>query len=1214
MPEITKTTANRETGSMDAVGVLTADQGTLPKIEAKAESANYVMARPSVGLAPEAPKTPLSDKMDTIGDSRMAARKLDPEFENWKNQALLPSDEEINTLKQLKQMKISKWEQIVKDASEQTDKDMKVVEKTTAAPRTFAKEAVFGVLDAANSGTQALIELHNAGANFFGVDSLDQLPDLAEVLPEPTNEGEAFVRSSAKFLAGFLPISRAVKGLAGVGGVVNSAVSSGLTGFIFDDEKTDGVVTEFLKENFFVSEPVLKYLNHEIDDNQFQTRLKNAANFAVDDLLFEGLFAGFKALKYKSAAQEGAYRVLDNGDVEVSSVKLGESAVKETAPTQFKIAGLTTEESSKKPLSDILKEKYLQADEAFRLQQDSKPNRKRVSREESMKAVTSSPEDMASLINRLSEENVPVNQEDVLKATLAQKALMDTADEVVARFEKGEVNEVVAFRQLDGIANMISTLSNPRSTAGRALEITKQAYEIMGETKFDAASYKKMRDLYGRDMKTVLEEIRLNKEVMTGFSTADALISAKRKAGGNLKKIAQGLQAARINWILSDPTTHAVNILSNTANLGLRVATQATARQITNAKTLVYGNAYKARGVQAGEATAIMRGYVKGMLDVASKINENIGVLTQDKSLYSPRYKALFEKDSNNKYVKELPFLEEEKAVANNFADAPLFMKFATVTKDLVGGTPVGRLLSWEDDAFKGVIYASEIEKEIHVMQEISKQKIIEMQSSKIAQEEIDAFVKSEDAKFAKLREDMKKGIIPSDIEEKAIEASNVWTYNNINNDPDIVSRGLRASGQFINNMPFMKWFVPFFNTGSNILNQGVEYTPVLGAMAKAGNFGGVAGLLRGGKEADVFLAKQAIGGVVAASAAMFIANMEEQYGEDFSITSIKENKGGIKIGDTEIPLDKQNPILKLIIASRDVMDIANVAESDEGAGAAANALVTVLAEMYSPEQLINVLGAFGELNRAGREELPVVFQNMLKNNILSSVSPYSGAARFINRDILGMDKPEFGSDVPGFSGVIDEMMGRIKFTYLGDDAELPKKRGLFGQEIPYLRSFGFAVTNSAHALFAGYSQDDKVVKELMNLSREDMIANPANYDSYILNDTAIFDMPSKSITLPSGSKYGELYKLSPKQYSDYVKYSADLEIQGVPTLKTALERVISSEEYQGIPNQFKIAQIKRIMGLYRKAAKAKIIADDPAILDEARATAMQILQEVGRE
>lgn len=1212
MPEITKTTASRDIGSMDAVGVLTADQETLPKIQAKAESVNYVEARPAVGLAPSAPITPLSDKIKTIGDSRMAARKLDPDFENWKNQALLPSEEEVNTLRQLKQMKVSKWDQIVSDATAQTEKDMKTVEKTTAAPRTFAKEAVFGVLDAANRGTQALIDLHNAGANFFGVESLDQLPDLAEVLPEPTNEGEAFVRSSARFLTGFLPISRGVKALAGVGGVVNSAVSSGLTGFIFDDEKTDGVVAEFLKDNVSISEPVLKYLNHEIDDSQFQTRLKNAANYAVDDLLFEGLFAGFRALKYKSAAQEGAYRILDNGDIEVKAEKLSDTDV--PSIESFKIAGLTTEESSKKPLSDILKEKYVDAEQAFRLQQEAKPDRKRISREQSMKAVTSSPEDMASLINRLSQENVPVNQEDVLKATLAQKALMDTADEVIGRFQKGELNEVVAFRQLDGISNMITTLSNPRSTAGRALEITKQAYEIMGDEKFNSAAYKKMRDLYGRDMRTVLEEIRLNKEVMTGFSPVDSLVSAKRKVGGNVKKIAQFMQAARINWILSDPTIHAVNVLSNTANLGLRAGTQQVAEGISLGKSLVYGNKYKARGVQSGEAVAMMRGYIKGMLDVASKINQNIGVLVEDKSLYSPRYKSLFEKDSNNKYIKELPFLEEESAVANNFADAPLHMKFGTVVKDLVGGTPVGKLLSWEDDAFKGVVYASELEKELHVLQEISRRKVSEMQTSGIPKEEVDAFVKSETDKFAKLREDMAKGIIPSDIEEKAIEAANVWTYNNINKDPDIVSRGLRASGEFINNMPFMKWFVPFFNTGSNILNQGVEYTPVLGALVKSGNFGGAAGLLRGGKEADVFLAKQAIGGVVAASAAMFIANMEEQYGEEFSITSIKENKGGIKIGDTEIPLDKQNPILKLIIASRDVMDIANVAESDEGAGAAANALVTVLAEMYSPEQLINVLGAFGELNKAGREELPIVFQNMVKNNILSSVAPYSGAARFVNRDILGMDKPEFGSDTPGFAGVVDEMMGRIKFTYLGNDTELPKKRGLFGQEIPYLRSFGFAVTNSAHSLFAGYSQDDMVVKELMNLSREDIIANPANYDSYILNDTAIFDMPSKSITLPTGSKYGELYKLSPSQYSEYVKYSADLGIQGVPTLKSALERVISSEEYQGIPNQFKIAQIKRIIGLYRKAAKAKIIADDPAILDEARATAMQILQEVGRE
>ena len=1211
MPEITKVTPNKDETTMNTTGVFTADQETLPKIQAEAASSNYVEQKPAIGLAPEAPSTPLSKKVSTIAESRKSARKFDPEFETWMQSAVLPTDEEVNQIKQIKQMKMSKWDQIVKDATAQTAKDMETVEKTTAAPRTFAKEAVTGVLDAVNEGVQATISATNAVRNFFGADDIEQIPDLAELIPEPTNEGEAFVRSSAKFLTGFIPMARGIKMMSGVGGVVNSALASGATGFIFDDNKTDGIVSGFLKENFSVSEPVLKYLNHEIDDNEFQTRLKNSANYVVDDLLFEGLFAGFKALKYKSAAQEGAYRILDNGDVEVSSVKVGESEVLQPQAT-FKIAGLTTEESSKKPLSDILKEKYVEAQQSFALQQDANIGRKKISRKESLQAVTSSPEDMASLINRLSQENVPVNQEDVARATIAQKALLDTADEVIARYESGAIDEVSAFRHLDGISNMVTSLSNPRSTAGRALEITKYAYELMDEANFDANSYKKMRDLYGRDMKAVMQEMKLNKENMTGVSSVDMLIGAKRKVGANLTKVAQYMQAARINWILSDPSIHAVNVLSNTANLGLRVVTQQTARGISKSKVLIYGDTYKARGVQAGEATAMMRGYVKGIQDVYAKVAENMSVLTQDKDLYSPRYKSIFEKDSNNKYVKELPFLEEEKAAAQNFADSPLHMKAARVLKDLVGGTPVGKLLSWEDDTYKAVIYASEIEKELHVMQEGSRRKITEMIDSGVDSAEIEKFTKAEDAKFANIREGMKKGVVPPEIEAKAIEAANVWTYNNLNKDPDIVSRGLRASGQFINEMPFMKWFVPFFNTGSNTLNQAMEYTPVLGALIKSGNFKEAGGLLKGGAEADIFLAKQAIGGAVMASAAMAIANLEELYGEGFQITSIKENKGGVKLGDTEIPLDKQNPMLKLLIATRDIMDIANVAESDEGAGAAANAMAIVLAEMYSPEQLVNVLGAFADLNKQGREGLPVYMETMLKNNVLSSISPYSGAARFVQRDILGMDKPEFGSEIPGFSGVVDEMIGRLKFQYLGNDAELPKKRGLFGQEIPYLRSFGFAVNNSAHALFAGYDKADPTVKELMRLSREDMIANPANYDSFILNDTAIFTLPAKTIHLPTGSKYGDIYKLSPQQYSDYVKYSADLEQPGVPSLKESLDRVMSSGEYKNIPDAFKISAIKRIISLYRKAAVAKILKDDPRILEDARATVFQIYSEVG--
>jgi len=332
---------------------------------------------------------------------------------------------------------------------------------------------------------------------------------------------------------------------------------------------------------------------------------------------------------------------------------------------------------------------------------------------------------------------------------------------------------------------------------------------------------------------------------------------------------------------------------------------------------------------------------------------------------------------------------------------------------------------------------------------------------------------------------------------------------------------------------------------------------------------------------------------------------LEDTFGTDFELSSLKNNKVGLKIGSFQTTLDKQTPLFKIFIATRDIMDISNIAMQSEGAQTAAMGAAALLMEMYSPEQMIQTLGTLSDLSNGTAQDVPGKLENMLKMNILSQVTPYSGAARFVNRDIRGMNKviqgQERGEDL------LDEMIKRMKHTYLGDDAEIPARRGIFGQEIPYLRTMGYAVSDNAHDMLAGYDINEPVVQELFRLTREDVMANPNNYDEYDLNNTTILKMPPRSITLPTG----ENYELTPKEFSDYVKISAgDHPSFKGRTLKSTMENYIKTEQYQNLPDSFKTTALRDIVNLYRKAAKGILIQDNIDIMIESREALMRLKKE----
>lgn len=1219
MPQVFTTSPDKANAAVDPVSPLVPEKEVLNQ-ETNDANIPPLLKRPDETIVtPSFPqKSFIESKLPSVAEGIDNKRNLDPEFEKWFNDQVAPRPEEIALGKQAIEDKKKRFSDMITKFNQENTKAGKDAAET---PQRVGKQALGGVLDFADSAMNSVISLANTSRRFFGVDDLSKVsPSAHELLPEPQTPGEHFVRSAAKFMTGMLPITGAVKGLTGIQGVANAVSSAGIYGFLFEDDKANSVVRDFVSDNVDLAAPVLDYLNHKTDDNEFVTRLKNGANYALDTAAIEGVFHGLKYARNAWAARDGAFKILENGDIQVNAKTVGTSDVspapeslfdkiRNISPEDIQVKGLSTEDVGKggkkstTPLTDALTEEINKVKELAKTKQDAVEGKLSQTRKQAMEHINQNPISVSDVLQK--GENAPINNIDVMQAEIVRKGLENTVARVVEDYKAGKESDVSALMKIKQLAKAMEKTTYPRSTAGRALESAKFISNLDSELP-SKENVKKMTDLFGNDAKGFMQEMVNMKDGKVGLPLVDTALKAIQQGNGSLKIATNMLQAARINWMLSDPTTHMTNILSTGANLPLRAATIKTAEVISKARSLVptYGDRYLAIGVQNGEARAAIRGYFKGLNAVTKTIVGNINTLVQSKSLSSPDYKAIFAQDSNTKYNLALDQQIQDMTEAQNIQKASTVKQAAYYLGHIFAGTPVGKLLSYEDDIFKGIVYHSEIERQIHVMEMQSAYMVKSMQNAGASPEAIDAFMGDEMKKFDEVRTKMRNGEIPPEIEQTAVAEANKWTYNGSIDGMDPLSKLLRLGEQARDTLPVIgRWFVPFYRTGANIINQTLDYTPVLGTMAKSGNFGGLKGLVKGGREADMFLAKQAIGGTVMASAAALYATLEDNYGPDFEMTSLKNNKLGIKLGKFSLAIDKQNPIAKIIFASRDVMDIAQVAKEPEGAQAAAMASAALLAELYSPEQLVSTMNALTELTKGDRDKIPAAFESLLKTTLQSTITPYSGAANFINKDILGSDKVNFGSEDDGALGLLDEMMGRFKQTYLGNESGLPKRRGLFGQEIPYLRTFEFDVSDNAHDMFAGYNENHPVVKEIMRLTRQDAMVNPANYDEYQANNTTFLQMPGKTLSLPTTSLVGDVHKMSPKEYSDYVKYSAG---EGMNvTLEDALKKLIASEKYQGLKSDtFKMKEINLIIRAYRTIGKAQLFKDDPAILQEAQKAA----------
>lgn len=336
---------------------------------------------------------------------------------------------------------------------------------------------------------------------------------------------------------------------------------------------------------------------------------------------------------------------------------------------------------------------------------------------------------------------------------------------------------------------------------------------------------------------------------------------------------------AWINGLLSNPTTHVANTLSNSSVVFLRMAERAIAEKISS----VIGSE---GGVAAGESGAQWFGFTQGMKDAF-------------------RYAAKTARTGETGYG--LGKLETPREGAITSDAFNLASDTATGRAvDLLGGlvrTP-GRALAVEDEFFKTIGYRMELNAQA-----------LRQASSELPNA-------ADDAVKARVAELIANP--PENIKLAAIDAA---TYQTFNGSAGAIASSLsRLTTQF----PALKVILPFTRTPANILKFTFERTPIAPVMSKFR-----ANIAAGGARRDMALAQMALGTsgmMLFADAAMngqITGRGPVEKGQREALMREGWKPYSMKMGDRWVSYNRLDPIGSLVGMSADATEMLMQADHD---------------------------------------------------------------------------------------------------------------------------------------------------------------------------------------------------------------------------------------------------------------------------------------------
>lgn len=986
------------------------------------------------------------------------------------------------------------------------------------------RQAVAGFLDATAEAAEVL-------ESVFG-----QLPTAGEdyeplkIEAQPRTVTGQGVRSVSQFLTGFIPALRGAKAL-GVGGKITQAAAAGAVADAAVFDAHEERLSDMVQQVPALQNPLTEYLASDPTDSEAEGRFKNAVEGLFIGGAVDGLLKGVKLIKSHRAAKAAA--------------EAEGKTVAETIEADGQLAKTVEEEQEFIPFQEAAAEKSVE------LKVPEFKTGATGATEEAAKNINLSrldtTDDIKELIDAVGEadaKNINAARREKIENVDLPKLADDlgmTVDDLMARRQGEAFNaeQILASRKILVASgeNLIKLAKEARTGGDESLALFRRAMSqhqaIQQQVAGMTAEAGRALQSFNIIAASSREQERLIKEALEASGGADVTKDMARmmselddpaKVGRFVKDASKAktkdmLYEVWINGLLSSPTTHMVNILSNVLTASLAVGERKMA-------SMLGGN------IPPGEASAQLKGMIDGARD-------------------GFRLAAHVLKTGEPMDVLEKVEVSQHRAISKeNLSIAGPVGQFADYVGEAV--RVPGRLLSAGDALFKSIGYRMEL-------------------NAQAFRQAFQEGLTGDDA--AKRVVDIVNNP-PENIKLAAVDASRYQTFTNALDDTKIGAIGdlgkMGEKGRRMEHVgPYLRVIVPFVRTPANIMSYAFERTPLALASKNVR-----ADIAAGGARRDMALGKLATGSMImAVSADLALSGSITGAGPtNRKMRNMKRLTGwqpySIKVGDTYYAYNRLDPVGAMIGIAADMSEIIGQTSEAERAELASAAVLSVVQNMASKTYLSGVFDLFDAVFTSSTDPESNNYKlDRYLQRLAGSLVPSGVAA--IEREYD-----------PAMSATYDILDG-IKSRIPGFSDDLPPRRNVFGEVVVLEGGIGPDIMSPVYTSTVKEDKvSEEIVRQQAPLSMPLRVINgielnPEQYDKLILLTAGEGLRGTKGKNLKSA--YKDLFaKDSYKRASDGPEGGKALLIRSVATAYKDAAKMQILKEYPELASQVRLERTRK--------------------------------------
>ena len=927
--------------------------------------------------------------------------------------------------------------------------------------------------------------------------------NFADVIPEEVENDPISKTASivTQYMLPFGAVGVLVKGSKLARFTKASLGAAALSASIIDPEEDN--LSNMVQSNIPLLAPIAGVLAHEPGDSRMEGRFKNAMESILFDAALGGIFYGgvkglqaFRGLRAQKKGIQVAKGTAPPSPKEMSGVSQPVEATKDIDAAfkaqTGKAVDITPEELTKvKSVKDLSKaanvnmtkfetsakaktiisnftEKFApQIDEARRGVVPISDTKRAASR------ILGDEGEINKLLSRNKGEIYNDAEMTAARAILASAA-EQIEDSARAAIGGTSAQKAILHEQLGFFRQMLDNVAGSAAEAGR---VQRSMREMVagGNADIKARMLSESLNLMGGE--DSIEELAkmVIKTADDKATFADNLAKIARKS--KLETFEKGAYKVMMNWLLSGPKTHVVNIISGTTAIGTELVTKTIAAALP-------GRSITFREVGA-EAVGLMNGLGEAFSLLGQIKREGIptGITTKFNIPTLPKVTA------------------EEWDQMNNLGKVVHFMSKTFVE-------PFGKALVVEDLFFRTVAYRMRVQgmaTRIAVnssdnpaeFAKIYKRLLndppdeIQLQANKLAQE----------VTFTKPLQ-----TISYDNQGKRVMVANVFGGNI-----------LGPATESIDNLPFGRVIAPFMKVNVNLIDYQLKRTP--GFSMLSSEYRRDMKGLNGGPAKEMAIARTLFGGMLMSIGGALNYNGQLTGAGPKNFQTRKALQTGradwqpnsLKIGDKFVSLDRLDPFASIMLMGADIADFVGYLSDPEvkDKGDVQSLILTagaLIADNFTPEFLMdNMVNFLSLVNQPTRgKEIERTIQNFG-----TRVVPLNALLRGIRQETDPVRRSTFG-DPNSIIPIWDSIKNAWMNTIPGYSESLPPQRNIFGEVVHYTPGLGPDIASPFHAM----NPQSPLSKELMRLGNHGPLINPEVPDG---EEHLKITLPPRTIRIQAG-------------------------------------------------------------------------------------------------